>query len=519
METGAHLWVGGRIWTGAGWAEALLTEEDRIAAVGREPRVRARTPTGAETHHFEGLLLPGLVDAHLHLGDLLARRLYLDLTPRTGGPSLAERLAEYVRRYPGQPVVAYGSIFEAPIPPSARDAHRPWLILDRSGHAAWANRTALRSVGLDSASRDPPLGRLGRGRGGLTGVLFDEAVACLDPVRRAGPSVDGSALGPLLAELAGLGLTALGAVSVEPPEEWAIRAAVEREPRSPQIRIFRRWVHGAPPWPGPEAPGKAGGGNGRAIGVKAFLDGAFGPRTARLRAPYADALGELGLSTAPPELTPDRRAEIQRSGGWVALHAIGDAAVEEAERLGSEGAGRPDARDRYRIEHASLTPPDLVERLGRSARILVVQPHFRVTDRWLGERLGPDRARGAYAFGSLMRAGARLAGSSDAPYDELDPWAGLRAAVGPWPPAAIGAPTESLRGEEAFEIYTRGGARALGEPDRGELREGGRADLLWTTASDLERALAAGASAIRAVWSDGRPLRGSPDANDEYPRR
>jgi len=518
METRAHLWVGGRIWTGSDWAEALLTEGERIAAVGREPRVRSRAPAGTETHRFTGLLLPGLVDAHLHLGDLLARRLYLDLSPRAGGPPLTERLAGYDRPNPGRPVIAYGSIFEEPIPPAAREDPRPWLILDRSGHAGWANRAALRSVGLDASSPDPPMGRLGRGGGGLTGYLFDEAVALLEPVRRAGPSADASALGPLLAELARLGLTALGAMSVEPAEEAAIREAVRQEPRRPQIRAFRRWVLGAPPWPGPEPAGRDGG-NGRAVGIKAFLDGAFGPRTARLRDPYADAPGEIGLSTAPPELTAERLAEIHRSGGWVALHAIGDGALAQAERLGSEMSDPPGPLERYRIEHASLTPPDLVEQLGRARRWLVVQPHFRVTDRWIMDRLGAARARAAYAFASLRRAGARLAGSSDAPYDELDPWAGLRAAVDPWPPASTGAPTESLRVEEAFEIYTRGGARALGESDRGELREGARADLLWTMAPSLDAALVAGASAIRAVWSEGRPLCGSPDANDEYPRR
>ncbi|MHB1435687.1 MAG: amidohydrolase [Thermoplasmata archaeon] len=514
METGTHLWVGGRIWTGSGAAEALLTEGDRIAAVGREPRVRSRAPSGTEIHHFDGFLLPGLVDAHLHLGDLLARRLCLDLGLREGGASLPERLAEYDRRYPGRPVVAFGSIFREPIPPIARDDRRPWLILDRSGHAAWANRAALRSVGLDATRPDPPGGRLGRGSGGLTGHLYDGAVGLLDPVRTAGPSPGAPALQSLLAELAGAGLTLLGAMAVEPPEEAMIRAAVRGEPRFPQIRTFRRWVGGVPPWPDPAPAGEERPGNGRAIGVKAFLDGAFGPRTAWLRAPYADAPEELGLSTAPSELTPEWIAAIRASGGWMALHAIGDRAVEAAERLGSSEEGRSAGFDRYRIEHASLTPPDLIERLGRTRRMLVVQPHFRVTDRWIEERLGAARARGAYAFASLRRSGARLAGSSDAPYDTLDPWAGLGAAVGPG--IAGEGRSESLGVEEALEIYTRGGALSLGEPERGRLVEGARADLLWTSATRLEAALAAGASAIRAVWSDGRPLAGSPDANDEY---
>ncbi len=514
METGAHLWVGGRIWTGAGGAEALLIEGDRIAAVGREPRVRSRSPSGTETHRFDGLLLPGLVDAHLHPGDLLARRLYLDLAAPVDGPSLPERLAAYDRRFPGRPVVAIGSIHSEGPPTLARDDRRPWLILDRSGHAAWANRAALRSVGLDATHPDPPGGRLGRGSGGLTGALYDAAVPLLEPVRAAGPPVDAGAWRSLLAELAGLGLTLLGAMAVEPPEEAAIRAAVRREPRSPQIRTFRRWVDGAPPWPGPTLPEEPDG-NGRAVGVKAFLDGALGPRTAALRAPYADAPAETGLSTAPPELTRERIAEIQRAGGWVALHAIGDRAVEAAERWGSGPEGRPGA-ERFRIEHASVTPPDLIDRLGRSRRILVVQPHFRVTDRWIEARLGAARAPTAYAFASLRRSGARLAGSSDAPYDELDPWAGLRAVIGSGSPGAI--PAEALGPEEALEIYTRGGAVALGEPERGVLVEGARADFLWTRAPRLADALVTGASAIRAVWSEGRPLVGSPDANDEYSR-
>ncbi|EQD48414.1 amidohydrolase 3, partial [mine drainage metagenome] len=276
MDTETHLWVGGRVWTGSGRAEVLLTEGERITAVGSEPRVRSRAPSGTETHRFDGLLLPGLVDAHLHLGDLLARRLSLDLIPRTDAPPLPERLAEYDRRYPGRPVIAFGALFESPIPALARDDSRPWVILDRSGHAAWANRPALRSVGLDARRPDPPGGRLGRGAGGLTGHLYDAAVSLLDPVRAAGPSREATAWPALMAELAGLGLTLLGGMGVEPWEETAIREAVRREPRSPQIRTFRRWLHGDPPWTALPPPGVERPANGRAIGVKAFLDGAFG---------------------------------------------------------------------------------------------------------------------------------------------------------------------------------------------------------------------------------------------------
>lgn len=515
METEHHLWVGGRIYTGTRWAEALLTEGSRIIFVGRADAVRSRLPQGSTVHRFRGLLLPGLVDAHLHLGELVRRRASLDLCDLPPAQVRSERLAEYDARGSSRPVVAVGPLQPGSIPREAAESPRPWVIVDISGHSAWANRAALRTLGIDAHTPDPPGGFLHRRGGEPTGEFMESAVSLLEPLRAAAATRDASSMRTLLGELQRYGLTLVGAVSVDRKEASMIRESLRGDHILLQVRSLVCWeerdAFSPDEW---KRSDPDVGPNGRAIGVKAFLDGAFGPRSAHLTEPYTDMPGESGVDTTPVDLDAERIADIRGSGRWVALHAIGDRAVARAERLFEESQAGEPRRELRRIEHASLTPPDLIERLGRSHRIVVVQPHFRVSDRWLPERLGPDRSRWAYAFGSLLRAGATVAGSSDAPYDRLDPWVGLAAACEPRPQAIEAA--EQLSANDAYMIYTEGGAVSLGEGERGRLLEGRFADFLWTKAPSLSEAISLGAAGVLEVWSQGRPLFGPSDENDQY---
>jgi hypothetical protein len=82
------------------------------------------------------------------------------------------------------------------------------------------------------------------------------------------------------------------------------------------------------------------------------------------------------------------------------------------------------------VEHASVLTPDLIARMSELGVIASVQPAFVRSDaRWLEQRLGPERARWAYPFRSMLDAGVRLVGGSDAPVEQPDPLSGARAAV------------------------------------------------------------------------------------------
>ena len=157
--------------------------------------------------------------------------------------------------------------------------------------------------------------------------------------------------------------------------------------------------------------------------LKVFMDGTLGSGTARL----LDGSGvEITSRSAFEEIV--RRAS--RAGWSVAVHAIGDRANREAldafEATRDEWASRG---LRHRIEHAQLLAPEDVGRFGALGVAASVQFSHAPSDRDLADRFWAGKTSGAYAYRSLLEAGALVANGSDAPIEELDPLLGVRAGV------------------------------------------------------------------------------------------
>jgi predicted amidohydrolase YtcJ len=217
--------------------------------------------------------------------------------------------------------------------------------------------------------------------------------------------------------------------------------------------------------------------------VKMFADGALGPQTAWMIAPY-----EGSWSVGIPRLTaPQLFDDILRAheaGIACAVHAIGDAAchvVLDAFERAAARAGKSELRDR--IEHAQLLHPDDVGRLSRLGIVASMQPLHATSDMIMAERYWGERCRGAYAWKSLLDSGAVLAFGSDCPVEICDPLAGIHAAVtrrrADGAPGAEGwRPEQRLTVEQAVRAYTLGAAFAAGrEAELGSVSPGKRADL------------------------------------------
>jgi predicted amidohydrolase YtcJ len=236
--------------------------------------------------------------------------------------------------------------------------------------------------------------------------------------------------------------------------------------------------------------------------VKLFADGSLGARTAALREPYADDPGNRGvLMHAQAEL--DRRvAAIGEAGFQVAIHAIGDAALEAALTAIERASRRVDPP---RIEHASIAPPDLRERMRRLGAVAAVQPPFVLSDTWLPERLGSERVPWAYPFRTMRAEGILLAGSTDCPVEALDAWPAVAAAVH----RGGQNPAEALSLPEALDLFTAGSAAAeerRTEPvQSGSLLPGQPADFLvmeedpFTLATDALAGLQPAATVVAGV--------------------
>jgi predicted amidohydrolase YtcJ len=157
--------------------------------------------------------------------------------------------------------------------------------------------------------------------------------------------------------------------------------------------------------------------------LKVFMDGTLGSQTAWM-------LDGSGVQiTSGEEL-----AEIIREGadaGWpVGVHAIGDRANREAlDAFEQTRELWQSAGLRQRIEHAQCLAPDDIPRFAQLGVAVSAQFSHAPSDRHLAERYWGDRLEGTYAFRSLIESGAVVANGSDAPIEELDPWAGILAGV------------------------------------------------------------------------------------------
>jgi predicted amidohydrolase YtcJ len=157
--------------------------------------------------------------------------------------------------------------------------------------------------------------------------------------------------------------------------------------------------------------------------LKAFMDGTLGSQTARM----LDGSGVRITSRDELEEIVRRGA---RAGFPVAVHAIGDLANREA--LDAFEATRGEWEPlglRQRIEHAQLLAPEEVGRFASLGVAASVQFSHAPSDRDVAERFWAGKLDGAYAFRSLWASGAVVANGSDAPIEELDPWAGVVAGV------------------------------------------------------------------------------------------
>ena len=215
-------------------------------------------------------------------------------------------------------------------------------------------------------------------------------------------------------------------------------------------------------------------------GYKAFLDGSFGSRSARMLADYADDPGNRGLLVelaAQGDLAAWARG-VSDAGLSPVMHAIGDEAIRLAlDVIETLPAERP-LHVRPRIEH--LQQLDVADVPRFAGVIASMQPLHKADDgRYAERRVGPARLDGTFAFRRLLDAGATLAFGSDWPVVSCDPLAGIRAAVtGLTRDGEVFRPDQNLTVEETLRAYTTGAAHAIGLDDAGTLAPGGLGDLV-----------------------------------------
>jgi predicted amidohydrolase YtcJ len=214
----------------------------------------------------------------------------------------------------------------------------------------------------------------------------------------------------------------------------------------------------------------------RVGGVKLYLDGSLGARTAALNEPYQDDPTSSGMLVMSHEELRKVALKARESAFQLCIHAIGDKAVDLAvqvlgDTFGTEGCRRL----RHRIEHSSIVSEKSMKEMRRLGIIASVQPRFVYSDQWANDRLGPRRLPELYPFSSMGRAGIMLTAGSDCPVEDPNPFEGIWSAV-----ARPGLNREEqLTLDEALVAYTKNPSYAsFSEEIRGTLNPGNAADMV-----------------------------------------
>lgn len=477
-------------------AEALAVKGDKIVFTGSNEKVKEKIGKETLVVDLEGkTVIPGLIDAHVHFFSYGSSLKELNFV---GTKSISEILEIVKRNLPnykkGEWITGHGwdhEDWEKKEFPTYKEISEitpdnPVYFTRVDGHAGWANKKAMEIAGITKETKDPPGGKIIRDeRGEPTGVFIDTAQNLIEkhiPPRSHDWKKD--AILRAQEECIKLGLTEVHEAGT-PEDILDIYRELLREGKL-KIRIyamlsgeehFKKYM-GKPPV-------IREGGKLTVRAVKLFMDGALGSRGAFLFEPYSDDPENYGLLLMDENRLYEITKSALKSGYQVCVHAIGDKANYLALNAFEKAIKETGIKDhRLRIEHAQVLRPEDMHRFSELGVIPSMQPTHATSDMyWAEKRLGVERAKGAYAWKSIMKKGAKIAGGSDFPVENPNPLWGFFSAItrydhNGWPEGGW-HPEEKMTREEALRCFTVNAAySAFEENIKGTLKPGMLADFV-----------------------------------------
>jgi len=478
--------------------QALAVRGGRIVFAGSRAGAEALAGPATERWDLGGrTVIPGMVDAHVHLLGLGQALRTVDLTGTVSYDQVVARVAERAKTMqPGEWIRGRGwdqndwavTAFPTHDALSRAVPDHPVYLTRVDGHAVLVNAAAMRAANLTAASQDPGGGRIIRdAAGNPTGVLVDRATGLvgraipadsrdemkaatlaaiaeanrwgLTGVHDAGESEEVIAV---FEELARAGQYNLRNYVMVRADEAALERLMARGPRT-ALHDGRLWV--------------------RAIKISA--DGALGSRGAALLEDYSDEPGNRGLVTADSGYMRRVAAKALRSGFQVNIHAIGDRANRTVLDIYADALREVPAADhRFRIEHAQILSYQDIPRFAELGVIPSMQGSHQTSDMyWVPNRIGWNRSQGTYVWRSLLNTGVVIPNGSDTPVEHPNPLISYKAFVsrsdangypaGGWFPAEKTSRQEALLSMTLWPAYA-----AFMEDVSGSLSPGKYADFV-----------------------------------------
>jgi predicted amidohydrolase YtcJ len=473
-----------------------LPNDGRVLAVGDEDTLRGQLGGSVKTLDLGGrVVLPGLTDAHIHFKQFAQSLKKINCETPTKQACL-DRIAEKVQSTAaGEWILGHGwsqNEWEGGFGTSA-DLDRiapdnPVYLTAKSMHAGWANSLALKFAGIVPDLADPPGGALGRDAAGRPdGILYEGA---MNLVASVVPKLTDIQLVAAM-ETALPHLWQLGITGIHDFDRQRCFAALQQLHSRGALRL--RVTKSIPVEALEYAIGlglRTGFGDDtlRIGSIKAFADGALGPRTAAMLLPYEGDSENVGMLLLENEQIVEFGQAAVANGLSLSVHAIGDRANHEVItayrqiRAFEQAEGLP--RLRHRIEHVQIFHPEDLPTLASLDVVASMQPIHAISDMVAADQYWGARSESSYAWRTLFDQGIRLVFGSDAPVDSPNPFWGLHAALSRrrsdgYPGEAGWHPGQRLSLQQALEAYTLGPAYQAGMEDRlGKLAPGYLADLI-----------------------------------------
>ncbi|MBK5926508.1 amidohydrolase [Rhodobaculum claviforme] len=497
--------TGGRVWCGLGLpeAEAVAMGGGRVIATGTTAEIAALAGPDTQLVDLAGrLAVPGLNDAHMHLLPYGLAMAEVDLRP-AAAPTLEKLLAALTARAAKTPAGEWvnGRGYDHFRLDTGRHPTRdeldaacpdhPVYIVRTCGHLAVANTRALAMAGIGENTPSPEGGLIERREGRLTGLLAETArEPVISVMPRTTPDDMVAAIERGGRDLWTYGITSVMEAAIGLRDGWSEMEAYQTAHTTGRLPV-RVW-------------GTVMGDKGRTIlarcreaglvtghgddmfrigGVKIFTDGSAGGRTAAMTWPYlGDDPADKGILCIPDNAEVTGMVmDAHRAGYTLAIHAIGDAAIDQVlDAYEAALADTPDPDRRHRIEHCGWLRPDQMDRMVALHVLPVPQPAFLYYFGDLYLTLAPaDKVAASHPMRTWIERGLQPSASTDCPVTEIAPLPNIytmvtrRTRQG----TEIG-PEQALSVAEALHAYTHASAYAEKAEDRkGRLVPGQLADV------------------------------------------
>ncbi len=493
----------GPIWCGReeGVVEALAIFRDKVLAAGSDTEIKPLIGPKTRVIDLMGrLATPGLNDSHLHLVSLGMTMGWVDSKPESA-PTLEALLGAIAARAaqskPGEWILSRG--YDQTKLDTGRHPYReeldraapnnPVMLVRACGHIAICNSEALRLGGIDEKSPTPQGGLIEQQNGRLTGLLAENARA---PVQAAIPAateediIAGIERGGQY--LLSLGITSCMDAAVGQKGGFREIAAYHRAKRDGRLPV-RTWLtllgdDGRSIVPQCYDAGLISGTGDEMLmigGVKLFLDGSAGGRTAWMTEPYLGEDKTTGVWMWEDAELERMVLDAHKKGYQLVCHAIGDAAIEQLITAYEKAlAAYPDPDRRHRIEHCGFSTPAQHERMVKAGIYPCPQQVFihDFGDAYV-KVLGPERALPSYPFRTWFDLGLRPATGSDAPVCDPNPFPNFHTMLTreTWKGTVMDA-AQRVSIEEALQAYTEFGAFSQKQENvKGRLAPGFLADV------------------------------------------